>query len=118
MQSVIATTCLHRTAWRLSADIGRGDPCASQVNYKNVMKQYNLGPNGGILTALNLFATRFDQARASAHKPKSAGCGNVRVSAQPRAAGLLLRADGRRWPLPGARLAAACTAKVKSGVDT
>ena len=25
------------------------------------MKQYNLGPNGGILTALNLFATRFDQ---------------------------------------------------------
>ncbi|CAL8469834.1 g9376 [Coccomyxa elongata] len=31
------------------------------VNYKNVMKQYNLGPNGGILTSLNLFATRFDQ---------------------------------------------------------
>eukprot|EP00887_Chlorella_sp_A99_P002905 scaffold6.g2905.t1 len=33
------------------------------VNYKNVMKQYSLGPNGGILTSLNLFATRFDQAR-------------------------------------------------------
>ena len=32
-----------------------------QVNYKNVMKQYSLGPNGGILTSLNLFATRFDQ---------------------------------------------------------
>lgn len=32
-----------------------------QVNYKNVMKQYNLGPNGGILTSLNLFSTRFDQ---------------------------------------------------------
>ncbi|DBA92666.1 hypothetical protein WJX77_006128 [Trebouxia sp. C0004] len=31
------------------------------VNYKNVMKQYGLGPNGGILTSLNLFATRFDQ---------------------------------------------------------
>lgn len=31
------------------------------VNYKQVMKQYNLGPNGGILTSLNLFATRFDQ---------------------------------------------------------
>ncbi len=31
------------------------------VNYKEVMKQYGLGPNGGILTALNLFATRFDQ---------------------------------------------------------
>ena len=25
------------------------------------MKQYNLGPNGGILTSANLFATRFDQ---------------------------------------------------------
>lgn len=25
------------------------------------MKQYSLGPNGGILTAMNLFATRFDQ---------------------------------------------------------
>ncbi|KIL59366.1 hypothetical protein M378DRAFT_169437 [Amanita muscaria Koide BX008] len=25
------------------------------------MKQYNLGPNGGILTALNLFTTKFDQ---------------------------------------------------------
>ena len=34
------------------------------VNYKNVMKQYSLGPNGAILTSLNLFATRFDQARA------------------------------------------------------
>jgi GPN-loop GTPase len=29
------------------------------VNYKKVMKEYNLGPNGGILTSLNLFATRF-----------------------------------------------------------
>lgn len=37
----------------------------SQVNYKNVMKQYNLGPNGGILTSLNLFATRFDQVCCS-----------------------------------------------------
>lgn len=34
-----------------------------QVKYKEVMKQYNLGPNGGILTSLNLFATRFDQVR-------------------------------------------------------
>ncbi|WVR03637.1 hypothetical protein IAU60_000631 [Kwoniella sp. DSM 27419] len=31
------------------------------VDYKEVMKQYNLGPNGGILTALNLFTTKFDQ---------------------------------------------------------
>ncbi len=38
-----------------------------QVNYKNVMKQYSLGPNGGILTSLNLFATRFDQASIAQH---------------------------------------------------
>jgi len=31
------------------------------VNYKEVMKQFSLGPNGGIMTSLNLFATRFDQ---------------------------------------------------------
>nr|XP_045005593.1 GPN-loop GTPase 1 isoform X1 [Jaculus jaculus] len=34
------------------------------VKYKEVMKQsvrYGLGPNGGIVTSLNLFTTRFDQ---------------------------------------------------------
>ncbi|XP_056134685.1 GPN-loop GTPase 1 isoform X1 [Lampris incognitus] len=31
------------------------------VNYKEVMRHYGLGPNGGIVTSLNLFATRFDQ---------------------------------------------------------
>jgi GTPase SAR1 family protein len=31
------------------------------VNYKRVMKENNLGPNGAIITSLNLFATRFDQ---------------------------------------------------------
>ena len=31
------------------------------INYKEVMKQYSLGPNGGIVTSLNLFATKFDQ---------------------------------------------------------
>lgn len=31
------------------------------VDYKEVMKQYSLGPNGGIMTALNLFTTKFDQ---------------------------------------------------------
>lgn len=31
------------------------------VRYKEVMKEYNLGPNGGILTSLNLFATKFDE---------------------------------------------------------
>ncbi|KAL0584182.1 hypothetical protein ABG067_005956 [Albugo candida] len=31
------------------------------VDYKQVMKEYTLGPNGAIMTCLNLFATRFDQ---------------------------------------------------------
>ena len=31
------------------------------VNYKDVMKEFQLGPNGGIITSLNLFATKFDQ---------------------------------------------------------
>ena len=41
------------------------------VNYKNVMEQYNLGPNGGIMTSLNLFATRFDQVLALCEKPRT-----------------------------------------------
>ncbi|KAJ2177179.1 GPN-loop GTPase 1, partial [Coemansia sp. RSA 551] len=31
------------------------------VDYKQVMSEYNLGPNGGILTSLNLFTTKLDQ---------------------------------------------------------
>uniref|UniRef100_A0A2P2I778 GPN-loop GTPase 1 n=1 Tax=Hirondellea gigas TaxID=1518452 RepID=A0A2P2I778_9CRUS len=30
------------------------------VNYKEVMNQYGLGPNGGIVTSLNLFSTMFE----------------------------------------------------------
>lgn len=29
--------------------------------FANAIARYNLGPNGGILTALNLFTTKFDQ---------------------------------------------------------
>lgn len=31
------------------------------VDYTRVMDEYKLGPNGGILTSLNLFTTKFDQ---------------------------------------------------------
>ena len=31
------------------------------INYKEVMREYNLGPNGGILTSLNIFTTKIDQ---------------------------------------------------------
>lgn len=27
----------------------------------HISKRYNLGPNGGIMTSLNLFTTKFDQ---------------------------------------------------------
>lgn len=38
------------------------------IKYKEVMKQYGLGPNGGIVTSLNLFATRFDQVLSYCEK--------------------------------------------------
>lgn len=41
------------------------------VNYKKVMKEYNLGPNGAIMTSLNLFATRFDQVLGILENKKS-----------------------------------------------
>jgi len=40
------------------------------VKYKEVMKQYSLGPNGGIVTSLNLFATKFDQVVKIVEKRK------------------------------------------------
>jgi len=40
------------------------------VDYAQVMKQYNLGPNGAIITCLNLFTTRFDQVANLLQKRK------------------------------------------------
>jgi len=40
------------------------------VDYKEVMKQYSLGPNGGIMTSLNLFSTRFNQVMEILEKRK------------------------------------------------
>ncbi|KAK9289930.1 hypothetical protein L1049_008092 [Liquidambar formosana] len=72
------TTFLHRLVCHAQASNIRGyvinlDPAvmtlpfAASIDirdigcYKEVMKQFNLGPNGGILTSLNLFATKFDE---------------------------------------------------------
>lgn len=41
------------------------------VNYKEVMKSYSLGPNGAIITSLNLFSTRFDQVMSIIDKRKN-----------------------------------------------
>jgi GPN-loop GTPase len=35
------------------------------VKYKEVMREYGLGPNGAIMTCLNLLCTRFDQVSFS-----------------------------------------------------
>ncbi|KAH8428148.1 putative ATP binding protein [Aspergillus melleus] len=51
------------------------------INYKEVMKQYNLGPNGGILTSLNLFATKVDQIISLLEKRTAPNPGNP--SAKP-----------------------------------
>ena len=40
------------------------------VKYKKVMKSYSLGPNGAILTCLNLFAAQFDQCIELVQKKK------------------------------------------------
>lgn len=45
----------HETLYHSNMDI------RDTVNYKEVMEQYKLGPNGGIVTSLNLFATQFDK---------------------------------------------------------
>nr|CCC94949.1 putative XPA-interacting protein [Trypanosoma congolense IL3000] len=38
------------------------------VNYKEVIKEYRLGPNGAIMTSLNLFATKFYQVMSILEK--------------------------------------------------
>ncbi|VDM60857.1 unnamed protein product [Angiostrongylus costaricensis] len=41
------------------------------VKYKQVMKEYGLGPNGAIITSLNLMCTRFDQVLSMIRKRAS-----------------------------------------------
>lgn len=43
------------------------------LNYKEVMREYNLGPNGGIITSLNIFATKIDQIMSILEKRTSPG---------------------------------------------
>lgn len=38
------------------------------VNYKEVMKRYSLGPNGGIMTSLNLFSMHFSEVMSYLEK--------------------------------------------------
>eukprot|EP01017_Pseudomicrothorax_dubius_P044187 TRINITY_DN7447_c0_g1_i3.p1 TRINITY_DN7447_c0_g1~~TRINITY_DN7447_c0_g1_i3.p1 ORF type:complete len:317 (+),score=50.76 TRINITY_DN7447_c0_g1_i3:118-1068(+) len=46
---------VFNTPYRPNIDI------RNTINYKEMMKTYKLGPNGAILTSLNLFSTKFDE---------------------------------------------------------
>uniref|UniRef100_A0A182LYH5 GPN-loop GTPase n=1 Tax=Anopheles culicifacies TaxID=139723 RepID=A0A182LYH5_9DIPT len=54
----------HETPYPVNIDI------RDTVKYKDVMKRYNLGPNGGIVTALNLFSTKFGKVIELIEKAK------------------------------------------------
>lgn len=57
----------------LKVPFGTNIDIRDSVNYRKVMEQYNLGPNGAIMTSLNLFATKIDQVLGIAEKRASAG---------------------------------------------
>lgn len=52
----------------ISVPFGANIDIRDTVDYKGVMKQHQLGPNGAIMTSLNLFATKFDQVIALLEK--------------------------------------------------
>lgn len=56
---------VHRVPFDSNIDI------RDSINYKEVMREYNLGPNGGILTSLNIFATKIDQVMSILEKRTS-----------------------------------------------
>mmetsp|Transcript_38983 Transcript_38983/g.94350 ORF Transcript_38983/g.94350 Transcript_38983/m.94350 type:complete len:411 (-) Transcript_38983:1185-2417(-) len=56
------------------------------VDYKQVMSQHKLGPNGAILTSLNLYATKFDQVIHILESRADADAANANASAASDAA--------------------------------
>ena len=74
------------------------------VDYKEVMLQHQLGPNGAIMTSLNLFATKFDQViqileqRAFAPQPstpKATDTSNTPISPDPNLDFILVDTPGQ-----------------------
>jgi len=53
--------CVNLDPAARSVPFGASIDIRDTVDYKQVMKQHGLGPNGAIMTCLNLFSTRFDQ---------------------------------------------------------
>lgn len=66
--------CINLDPATLDVPYGASIDIRDTVDYKQVMAQHNLGPNGAIMTSLNLYATKFDQVigiledRADQHK--------------------------------------------------
>ncbi|RLV84698.1 GPN-loop GTPase 1 [Meyerozyma sp. JA9] len=56
----------------LKVPFGANIDIRDSVKYKKVMEEYNLGPNGAIVTSLNLFATKIDQVIKLVEKRSSA----------------------------------------------
>lgn len=52
----------------LKVPFGTNIDIRDSINYKKVMEQYNLGPNGAIMTSLNLFSTKIDQVLSIVEK--------------------------------------------------
>ena len=53
--------CINLDPATLDVPYGASIDIRDTVDYKQVMAQHNLGPNGAIMTSLNLYATKFDQ---------------------------------------------------------
>ena len=53
--------CVNLDPATLLVPFGASIDIRDTVDYKQVMQQHQLGPNGAIMTSLNLFCTKFDQ---------------------------------------------------------
>lgn len=56
-----AAYCVNLDPATLSLPYEASIDIRDTINYKEVMKQHKLGPNGAIMTSLNLLTTKFDQ---------------------------------------------------------
>lgn len=56
----------------LKVPFGANIDIRDSVKYKKVMEEYNLGPNGAIVTSLNLFSTKIDQVISLVEKRSQA----------------------------------------------
>ena len=80
---------VHRVPFDSNIDI------RDSVNYKEVMRQYNLGPNGGILTSLNLFSTKIDQVMTILEKRCLPGEANRQTSSKPIPSHIIVDTPGQ-----------------------